>query len=318
MSTDYQRIAQAIRYLEENFRTQPTLEDIAAHLHLSPYHFQRLFRRWAGITPKRFLQFLTIEHAKTLLSESHTLLDTTNEVGLSSPSRLHDLFVTIDGMTPGQFKRKGAGIQVTYGFHTTPFGECLLATTKRGICALFFLDGTKDQLGQASLLDPEGSRSNKQGCLFYDATITATAKEDALAALRKKWPAAELHEQPETTEGLINQIFPADPLLPDSPPILAGKKRTASLFLKGTNFQLKVWEALLNIPPGFVCSYADIARQIGRPNATRAVANAIGANSVAYLIPCHRVLRKSGLVSGYRWNPIRKKAILAWEAAQRE
>lgn len=312
MPTDYQRIEEAIRYLEENVRRQPSLGELAAHLNLSPYHFQRLFRRWAGISPKRFLQFLTIVYAKHLLGESRTLLETTHELGLSSSSRLHDLFVTIDGITPGEFKRKGGGTQIVYGFHASPFGECLLAMTKRGICGLFFVDGSR---------------------------------EDALVELERKWPAAGLHEQPQSTQTVLKQIFSADPAPEEEDAILpspeaggirrgagdegegageggeervpSASKYTLSLFLKGTNFQLKVWEALLRIPPGLVCSYQDLAIQIGKPTAARAVANAIGANPIAYLIPCHRVLRKSGLVGGYRWNPVRKKAILAWEAAQR-
>jgi len=280
MPTDYQRIEEAIHYLEQNFRAQPSLDELAAHLNLSPFHLQRLFRRWAGISPKRFVQFLTIEHAKTLLAETRTILDTTYEVGLSSPSRLHDLFVTIDGITPGEFKRQGAGIEITYGFHETHFGQCLLATTERGICALFFCD---------------------------------ERHEEARLALRKKWSAATLIEQPDSTAPLVQQLFPAfsttNPAQPAQP---------LRLFLKGTNFQLQVWQALLNIPPGTICSYGDIAQQIDKPRATRAVASAIAANSVAYLIPCHRVLRKSGLMGGYRWRPVRKKAMLAWEAGRRE
>ena len=278
MSTDYQRIEEAIRYLEQHVRLQPSLDELAAHLNLSPYHMQRLFRRWAGISPKRFVQFLTIKHAKTLLAETRSVLDTTYEVGLSSPSRLHDLFVTVDGVTPGEFKRQGAGIEIKYGFHETHFGQCLLANTERGICALFFCE----------------------------------EQEDARAALRKKWPAATLIEQPDATSPLIAQLLP--PFSISEP---AQTRQPVRLFLKGTNFQLQVWQALLNIPSGTLYSYGEIAQQINKPRATRAVASAIGANAISYLIPCHRVLRKSGQIGGYRWQPVRKKAMLAWEAGQR-
>src|SRR5262245_34460787 len=232
LSSDYERIERAILYLEQNFRNQPSLEEVAQSVHLSKYHFQRLFKRWAGISPKQFLQFLTIEYAKKMLAESSTILDTTLEAGLSSPSRLHDLFITFEAITPGEFKDKGAGLKIVYGFHETPFGRCLLATTSRGICSLVFV--------------AEGQ------------------EEQALAELKQGWPNSEFVEAPDQTEPLVNQIF--TPSADETP---------LKLVLKGTNFQVKVWEALLRIPPGAMVSYHDIAAYLGQPSASRAVAQAI-------------------------------------------
>lgn len=276
MSTDYHQIEKAIKYLEENFQDQPGLEEVAQHVNLSPYHLQRLFRRWVGISPKRFLQFLTIDYAKTLLDESHSILDATFETGLSSPSRMHDLFVNVDAVTPGEFRRQGAGLQIWYGVHPSPFGDCLLAVTERGICDLSF--------------------------------ITHAGQQECVAELHRRWSQAELNENPNTTKPLFDQAFPSAP---------HNGKRSVTLFLHGTNFQIKVWEALLKIPTGFVCSYEDVARYVGKPSAARAVGNAVGSNPISYIIPCHRVIRKMGLVGNYRWSPTRKKAMLGWEAAQR-
>lgn len=273
--TDYSRIEEALNYLEENFREQPNLDEVAAHVHLSPFHFQRLFKEWAGVTPKQFLKFLTLEHAQKLLADSTPVLDTTYEVGLSSPSRLHDLFVTIDAVTPAEFKRLGEGLEISYGYHPTPFGECLLAVTERGITGLFFVQN--------------GHRAA------------------ALADLKNTWPEADLVENAAVTAPYVAQIFLAESF---------SAPRDIKLFLRGTNFQLKVWEALLRIPPAAVCTYGDIARLIGKPQAARAVGSAVGANFVAYLIPCHRVIRSSGVIRDYRWGSTRKKAILGWEAAR--
>lgn len=275
-STDYQRVAEAIQYLEHNYREQPDLDQLAAHLQLSPFHLQRLFTRWAGISPKRFVQYLTAEHAKRLLAESHSVLDAAYDAGLSSPSRLHDLLIATEAMTPGEFKTKGSGLTIEYGRHATPFGDCLLAVTERGVCKLTFLD---------------------------NADWTAIVAE-----LHEQWAGATLLENPTRTQPLIEQIFPSEPIQPTQP---------ITVLLKGTNFQLKVWEALLRIPSGAVCSYEDIALRIGQPTAARAVGSAVGANQIAYLIPCHRVIRKSGAIDAYHWGPTRKKAILAWESAQR-
>ena len=275
MLTDYQRIEKAIVYLEEHFQAQPGLEDMARHVNLSPFHFQRLFRRWAGISPKRFLQFLTIEYSKKLLADNRSILSASGETGLSGPSRLHDLFVSVEAVTPGEFKIKGSGLQIHYGFHPTPFGECLLAVTARGICGLSFVTG-------------EGRR-------------------EAVAALHNRMERADLIESPRTTEPVLEQIF--------HPTSQDGRSMTR-LFLKGTNFQIKVWEALLRIPPGFLCTYEDLARFIGRPGAARAVGNAVALNPVAYVIPCHRVIRKTGLFGDYHYGTARKKALIGWEMAR--
>jgi AraC family transcriptional regulator of adaptative response/methylated-DNA-[protein]-cysteine methyltransferase len=276
-TTDYQRIAAAIAYLEEHHQEQPSLDELAAHLGLSPYHLQRIFTRWAGISPKRFLQYLTVEHAKGLLAEFHNLLDVTYETGLSSPGRLHDLFVTVEAMTPGEFKQGGTGLDIVYGVHDTPFGSCLLAITARGVCGLSFLNGGG--------LDAE------------------------LAALQARWPHARLALGPAETAPVVERVF-GDPGLAETRPI--------SLLLSGTNFQIRVWDALLRLLPGNVCTYEDVAHAIGQPSAARAVGAAVGANHVAYLIPCHRVIRKSGAIQDYRWGATRKKAMLGWEAARRE
>jgi len=277
MTTDYERIAQAIQFLEQHYQEQPSLDDLANRLALSPFHLQRLFTQWAGVSPKRFVQYLTAEHAKRLLTNDHSVLDATYETGLSSPSRLHDLLIATEAVTPGEFKQQGAGLQIVYGRHPTPFGDCLLAATPRGICQLLFL--------------------------------TEGGWEQAVAELQMQWQAAALVEEPSQTQPFLDQIFPT-----------TGKhgQRTLSLLLKGTNFQLKVWNALLQIPAGVVWSYADVAQAIGQPTATRAVGSAIGANPIGYLIPCHRVIRKNGHVEAYRWGSTRKKAMLAWEAAQQE
>jgi len=274
LSADYQRIEQAIHYLEANVQRQPGLHEIAASLNLSEYHFQRLFTRWAGVSPKRFLQYLTKEHAKALLARSTSLLDATYEVGLSSPGRLHDLFVQCEAVTPGEFKAKGWGLIIYSGFHPTPFGESLLGLTDRGICHLAFV---QDQ-------DRDG----------------------ALRDLRLEWANATLRLSPERTRPLAERIFA--PSGQPSAPI--------PLLLRGTNFQIKVWEALLRIPSGQVTSYEGIAAHLRMPDAARAVGNAVANNPVAYLIPCHRVIRKVGEFGNYRYGPARKKALLAWEMAR--
>jgi AraC family transcriptional regulator of adaptative response/methylated-DNA-[protein]-cysteine methyltransferase len=275
LSTDYQRVAAAIHYLETNYRNQPELDDLAAHLHLSPFHLQRLFTRWAGISPKRFVQYLTAEHAKQRLNEEQSVLDAAYDAGLSGPSRLHDLLIATEAVTPGEYKSKGAGLGIRYGRHATPFGDALLAATERGVCKLAFVD---------------------------DDNWPA-----AIAELRTQWAGAALVEDPAYTQPLVDAIFPSEP---------GQGERKLTLLLKGTNFQLKVWEALLRIPQGGTASYEDVAAAIGQPTAARAVGGAVGANNIAYLIPCHRVIRKSGVIQDYHWGPTRKKAMLAWEAAR--
>jgi len=276
LTEDYFRVEQAIRYLEKNFRNQPGLSDVAESIGLSEYHFQRLFTRWVGISPKRFLQYLTKEYAIDLLRRSENLLEVTYESGLSSPGRLHDLFVTCEAVTPGEFKNRGEGLSIRYGFHSTPFGECLLATTPRGICSLIFVE--------------RGARTQ------------------ALAELRSQWKNAALVEDATATRIYARQIFfPGD--RKDSP---------LPLLLNGTNFQIKVWEALLRIPAGSVVTYKDLALSIGMPQAARAVSNAIASNPIAVVIPCHRVIRRDGDFGGYHYGAARKKALLGWEFARKE
>lgn len=267
--SDYERIEQVILYLERHFRDQPELKDIAAQIGLSEYHFQRLFRRWAGISPKRFLQYLTAQYARDRLEQSDSVLDAAYEAGLSGPGRLHDLTVNIYAMTPGEIKQRGAGLSIAYGFHNSPFGECLIGITGRGVCSLGFV--------------PPGG---------HDA---------ALAALHADWPGASFQADAALTQPVVEDIF--------------GPRRSISLFVKGTNFQVRVWEALLKIPPGALVTYGDVAAHIGQPSASRAVGAAVGSNLVAYLIPCHRVVHKTGVLGHYRWSAARKQAMIGWEAA---
>jgi AraC family transcriptional regulator of adaptative response/methylated-DNA-[protein]-cysteine methyltransferase len=273
---NYQRIEQAIGFLANNFQDQPNLEEIAANVNLSKYYFQRLFKRWAGVTPTQFLHYLTLEYAKECLLESRNILDTTLKAGLSSSSRLYDLFITFDAMTPGEYKNKGMGLDVNYGFHPTPFGECLLATTKRGICALHFVS------------------PNKREVVFTE--------------LQKEWEKGNLIPAPDITQPVVQNLFT---------PLQTKQNREFHLVLKGTNFQVKVWQFLLSIPSGAMVTYQDVATYVSTPAAARAVGNAISKNPIAYLIPCHRVIAKVGEDFHYRWGSARKKAILGWEASRK-
>jgi AraC family transcriptional regulator of adaptative response/methylated-DNA-[protein]-cysteine methyltransferase len=274
-SSDYERIETAIRYLDGNFRKQPALAEVARRVGLCAYHFHRLFTRWAGISPKRFLQFLTAEHARELLRESPSVLEAAYGAGLSGPGRLHDLIVNVYAVTPGEMKEEGAGLTIRYGAHPGPFGDFLLAITGKGICALTFLSGRR--------------------------------VEEEVEELRRRWGKAKLACDPKATRALAGRIF--DPSLrPGASPL--------SVIVKGTNFQIKVWEALLRIPPGCAASYEDIAARIGAPRAVRAVGSALARNPVAFLIPCHRVIRKTGAFGNYGGGAARKKAILGWEAAR--
>ncbi|NIM47858.1 MAG: methylated-DNA--[protein]-cysteine S-methyltransferase [Gemmatimonadales bacterium] len=272
---DYRRIEAVIRFLEGNAGRQPSLQQTAAAVDLSEFHLQRLFRRWAGVSPKRFLQFLTVQHAKEALREGLSVLATAYETGLSGPGRLHDLFVAVEAVTPGEYKDFGEDVEIRYGFAPSPFGDCLIAATGRGVCGLeFVMDG--DRVAPVERL--EGA-----------------------------WPGARLVEDRATAASYVNRIFaPA-----------AGRTEPVTLLLKGTNFQLKVWRALLQIPPGAATSYGALAEAIRQPSAARAVGNAVAKNPIAYLIPCHRVLRESGAFGGYRWGGARKQAMLGWEAARR-
>lgn len=275
LSIDYSRVETALQIIEERYSDQPGLHEIAAIMGLSESHFQRLFTRWVGISPKRFLQFLTKEHAKQILERSENLLEATYQTGMSSPGRLHDLFVSCEAVTPGQYKSRGQDMTIWFGFHPTPFGECLIALTERGVCGLSFLTGVN--------------------------------KRQALQNLQNRWTMASLVEAPERSADLVGQIFPLKPEQMTKP---------LPVFLSGTNFQIKVWEALIRIPYGYLTTYEDIAVHLGDPGAARAVGQAVANNSVAVLIPCHRVIRKMGVFGGYRWGLARKMALHGWEMSR--
>lgn len=272
--TDYQRIAAAIDFIASRVNSQPGLNEIAAHVHLSPFHFQRLFCRWAGVTPKKFLQVLTLERAKQLLGEARPLLEVSDSLGLSSASRLYDHFVQLEAVTPGEFKLGGAGLMIEYAVHDTPFGQAFIATTPRGICRFAFLEGLE--------------------------------LDEHLDSLRKQWPHALVRENHERTLAVIKSMFDGE----------SKSDRPVSLHVSGTNFQVSVWKALLRIAPAAVASYSQVASAIGHPGSARAVGQAVGANPVAFLIPCHRVIRQSGRLGGYHWGETRKQAIHAWESAR--
>jgi len=270
---DYARVARAISYLRERSTQQPQLDEVAEHVGLSPYHFQRLFSRWAGVSPKRFLQFVTVEHAKALLGADRSVLDTTFATGLSSPSRLYDLFVAAEAVTPGEYKSGGAGIDIRYGFAGSPFGRCLVARSPRGLVALSFA------------AEPRAA-SERLCSLWHGASL---CRDDAVAAQT------------------VAEVFDRDPAAPVS----------QRLLLRGTNFQMRVWRALLEIPFGDVTTYGRVAGRVCTPAAARAVGNAVGANPIAYLIPCHRVIRADGEIGQYRWGRERKASMLGWEQARR-
>ena len=270
---NYQRIAEAIDYIKTNFKTQPSLDEVAEQVHLSPYHFQRLFSDWAGTTPKKFLQYISIEHAKRLLTDQQaTLFDAAFETGLSGTGRLHDLFINIEGMTPAEYRNGGKSLSINYSFAESPFGNLLVASTKKGICYMAFDDG----------------------------------EANTLHNLKQKFPNAILHQKLDLIQQNALFIFQND----------WSKLPEIKLHLKGTDFQLKVWETLLKIPMGRLSSYHNIAEQIGSPNASRTVGTAIGSNPVACLIPCHRVIQSSGKIGGYMWGNTRKTAIIGWEGAK--
>lgn len=271
---NYHRIEQAIQFLEENFQRQPELDEVAEKVHLSPFHFQRLFTEWAGISPKRFLQFLTVNYLKQKLHETKNISEAAESVGLSSQSRVYDLFTTLEAVTPQEYKMQGNGIHIAYGIHETPFGACLIGTTERGICWLSFLTSAEDS-------------------------------KESIEEMKAHWYHSVFHLNQNLTSNFVQQIF----------------QRTSSqtklhLFVKGTNFQIKVWNALLKIPTGGVVTYQDIAKKIDSPRAMQAVGSAVGSNHIAYLIPCHRVIRKDGILGDYRWSSTRKKSMIGWEMAR--
>lgn len=270
----YDQVARAIDYLYEHFREQPSLDEVAAQVNMSAFHFQRVFTEWAGISPKRFLQYLTTDYLKNKLGNFNNLLDAADDAGLSGQSRVYDLFVTLEAVTPQEYKEKGSGIGIDYGFHQTPFGECIIGVTDRGVCHLSFL---------------------------ADAN-----RHEAVAGLEMAWENAQLRQNDNLTEKTASIIFHKEPSTDEK----------LNILVKGTNFQVKVWNALLQIPLGSVSTYQSIAAGIGQPKALQAVGSAVGANPVAYLIPCHRVIRKSLVIGEYHWGPERKKAMLGWEMAK--
>jgi AraC family transcriptional regulator of adaptative response/methylated-DNA-[protein]-cysteine methyltransferase len=275
--TDYERIARVIEFLDRRYTQQPDLATLAREAKLSPFHFQRLFARWAGITPKSFLQCLTHAHARELLRRGESVLDAALDVGLSGPGRLHDLCVTLESASPGELKSGGDGWTIKAGFADSPFGYCLVGEGPRGICHLTFVE----------------SRSR----------ITAAS------AIRKDWPLARIEWNDDHAARVVAPVF-------DSPS--TDRPTEFRAIVRGTDFQIRVWRALLNIPRGALVSYSDLAESVGNRSAARAVGSAVAANTLAGLIPCHRVIRQTGVIADYRWGTTRKKALLAWETASRE
>jgi AraC family transcriptional regulator of adaptative response/methylated-DNA-[protein]-cysteine methyltransferase len=272
MKTDFERIEKAIRYIQENFKSQPELDEVASHIYLSPFHFQKLFKEWAGVSPKKFLQFISIEHAKKMLQDNHTIADATYETGLSGTGRLHDLFISIEGMTPGEYKNGGEHLQLHYSFAETPFGDIMIASTPKGICHISFVDDNREGIDHLKNLFPNAVISQK----------TDLMQQQALQVFKGDWR----------------------------------NLKDIKLHLKATPFQLKVWEGLLKIPMGRLDSYAGIAGQIQAPNASRAVGTAVAQNPVAFLIPCHRVIKSTGVIGEYHWGSSRKAAMLGWESSK--
>ncbi|PTT02756.1 cysteine methyltransferase [Pedobacter sp. HMWF019] len=272
---DYERIAEAITFLKNNFKTHPKLDEAAEHIHLSPFHFQRMFQKWAGVTPKQFLQYLSVEHAKKLLMNTNaTLFDTAYETGLSGTGRLYDLFVKVEGMTPGEYKNGGAALVINYTFADTPFGCVIVASTNKGICHMAFVDeGEKKALENLQLIFPNA---------IYNQ-LADRNQQNALFVFNQDW----------------------------------SKLDEIKLHLKGTDFQIKVWETLLSVPTGGLTTYADLANKSGYIGASRAVGTAVGRNPVAFLIPCHRVIKSTGEIGQYHWGTARKNVIIGWEAARK-
>lgn len=273
---DYERIARVIQYLDEHHREQPSLEVLAEQVGLSPFHFHRLFSAWAGITPKEFLRCLTLNHAKALLRQGESVLDAALSAGLSGPGRLHDLCVALEAATPGEIKSRGEGCEIRFGFGPTPFGPWMAAETSRGVCHIEFAE--------------------------------EDTSDEALTSLRQSWPRAELRQDDSVAERLATLIF-------ENPKPQASRP-TLRAFVRGTEFQVRVWRALLGVPCGVLVSYGRLAGMVGHPKASRAVGSAVGDNPLACLIPCHRVIRETGVVKGYRWGDTRKRALIAWESAR--
>lgn len=270
---DYQTIRKTLEFITHSWRDQPSLEEIATAVDLSPTHLQRVFTRWAGLTPKQFLQAITLDHARDLLSNSASVLDATYEVGLSGPGRLHDLFVTHEAMTPGVYRARGAGVTISYGFHPSQFGQALLMVTEHGLAGLAFADPGEEQA--------------------------------ALEDMTRRWPNARYIEDTQATTPYLTRVFDPEEWNADTP---------LRVVLIGTDFEVRVWETLLRIPLGKATTYSDIAASLGKPKAARAVGTAVGKNPVSFVVPCHRVIGKTGNLCGYHWGLTRKKAIMGWEA----
>ncbi len=277
-SRDYDQIRRAIAFLSTAWEEQPSLDRLAEHLGLSPAHCQKLFKRWCGLSPKEFVQAITVDHARGLLTDSASVLDAAHEVGLSGGGRLHDLFLTHEAMTPGDFKRRGEGLEIAYGFHDSPFGEALLLVTERGLAGLAFVDEDKGQ-----------------------------TRAEALADMSGRWPKARFVEAPTRTAPHLRTIFNTPGRTREQP---------IRLVLIGTDFEVRVWETLMKIPMGKAVSYTDIARHLGHPTASRAVGSAVGRNPISFVVPCHRVLRGDGTLGGYHWGLTRKRALIGWETGR--
>jgi AraC family transcriptional regulator of adaptative response/methylated-DNA-[protein]-cysteine methyltransferase len=276
LTVNYYRIEKALTYLTANFRSQPDLDVIAEKVNLSPFHFQRLFLDWVGLTPKKFVQYLTLEHLKSQIQQTQNVIEAAGIAGLSSQSRVYDLFVSIEGVSPQQFKSSGVGLQITYGYHATPFGMCFIAVTERGVCDLHFID--------------------------------ENSKRDEYLVFSKKWHFATLNHRPDITQQYVQKIFKPG----------AANTEKLNLLVQGTEFQIKVWQALVDIPFGGVQSYRGLAEHLGHPNSTRSVATAAGKNPILYLIPCHRIICKNGDVGNFNYGRVRKQAMIAWEMGKNE
>lgn len=274
-ATDYETVKSAIIYVTENYREQPEVEAIAHAVGTDTRRLSELFRRWCGLSPKAFLQSVTLDRARHILRESSNILDASYELGLSGPGRLHDLFVVHESMSPGEWKTGGAGLTVHYGFHPCPFGLALVMTTDRGLCGLAFAD--------------------------------AGGERAALEDMRQRWPNARYVEDSARTAIHAQRIFDSGLWKPNTP---------LRIVLIGTDFEIRVWETLLSIPMGRATTYSDIAKKLGKPKAARAVGSAVGKNPMSFVVPCHRVLGKSGNITGYHWGLTRKRAMLGWEAAR--
>ena len=270
---DYDLVKHTLAFISENWREQPSLETLADQAGLSPTHLQRLFTRWAGLSPKAFLQAVTLDHARGLLRDSASILDASYELGLSGPGRLHDLFVTHEGMSPGIYKAHGRGLNISYGFHDCPFGQALILITGEGLAGLAFADHGKEK--------------------------------SALTDMTSRWPEATYVEDQQATAAYAKRIFESECWKPDQP---------LKIVFIGSDFEIRVWETLMRIPFGKASTYSDIASHIGKPKAARAVGAAVGKNPISFVVPCHRVLGKSGGLCGYHWGLTRKRAILGWEA----